>query len=239
MSLTLLAARTAAVEALRGQTWAGDLVFDGAGEIADTDANLPRFAITVESGGVQANQASLVLTLALLQRLPAVNAAGEEIGYAWQVPYTAPAMERALDCFATTVMRKLADASSPWAAAFCGLVNNLRVRSGQSNGAAQRILVLDFDVGAAPVDRTSLKPGSPWIAFLTEIDGENHKLAPLFGYMIPGAKPPALDWSVFDIDCGLRLEPLPPAVEARPAKARAQPKKKAKAPAKATVKEPA
>lgn len=238
MSLTLLAARVAAIEALRGQTWAGDLVFDGAGDIPASDANAPRFSIVVDSGGVHHNQASLILTLSLLQRLPVTqevtdpqtgNTAVETIGVAWQVPYTSPAAECVLDCFATAVMRKLVDASLPWSAAFAGLASNVKVRTVQANGAAQRILAVDFDVGAAPVDRAEVKGG--WSLFLAEIEADKHAMAPLFAYMIPAAKPPALDWAAFGIDCGILLAPLPPvaSVAAKPEKARVQPKKKAKA----------
>lgn len=227
MSLTALALRIAAVEALKGRTFAGDLVFDGGGLVpAGDDDDNPRFSIVVETSGINGRAIVTGITLSLHAwcDVPKRDDAGNPITVGgqpefvsvWAMTAPTPTTERLFDALAAQVLTVLEGDDWGWGAAFKGLRNgDLTVRSEARADAAQRVLFLEHEAPGAP--RTWTKPEGGWAAFKTELDGSKlSEIAATFDAAYNG-KP--LDWRAVGFPIA---EPLVDVNAVAPAKAAAK-----------------
>ena len=166
MSLTSLALRTAARQALIGATSAGGNVFDTGGRIEETGQDLPQFSIVIDTGWVKGRQLALSLTIAIHVRMLVED---EENGLIapWLVAPTSPQAERALDVVAHQAVAVLKQGRSCWAKAFRGLAEvHLVAHEHGEIGSAQRTVVLHIDAEAEPVGVAK----GPWAELVNELD---------------------------------------------------------------------
>lgn len=166
MSLTSLALRTAARQALIGATAAGANVFDTGGRIEETGQDLPQFSIVIDTVWVKGRQLALSLTIAIHVRMLVDD---EENGLIapWLVAPTSPQAERALDIVAHQAVAALKQGRSCWAKAFRGLADVQTVAHDHGEiGSAQRTVVLHIDAEAEPVGVAK----GPWAELVNELD---------------------------------------------------------------------
>jgi hypothetical protein len=188
MSLVGLALRTAAVEALKGKTWAGPLVFDQAGQIGDTTENVPQFAIVVETASEDGQTIGLTFSIALYQRLRQ-----DARTIIWGVPFSSPEAERALDAIGSQIVAALAVKDRGWADAF----RSLRVKdgttriiaSGPPDGKAARCITYWIDAVAKVTDD-----------FVNELDASPELAA------VKAAFTAAPDWAALGLNGGEPVE---------------------------------
>lgn len=114
MSLFATALRFATVETLRGQTIAGAHVYDTAGDIGPSDADVARAAIVVETAESLGRRFVLSITLSVMVRDVAVSETGDA-AIVWQTAPATPATERALDLMAHQIVVALALEDTPFA----------------------------------------------------------------------------------------------------------------------------
>lgn len=210
MALKHTALRIAAVEALRGRTIAGDTVIDTVGEIGDTPENAPRFSIAVGTLDAAAKLVKMAVTLTVWKRTVIEgepDEAGNPLGYLAWVPAASDApAQAALDLLEHQVLKAM-QAGTPWGNVWAGIATDVEWASGRSldPSVAQREMVLTIT--------PAIDTAAGWSAFSAMVQGSNS---------IPGALKALVldklpDWAALGLDCGLAIDPAPPA-ETKPAK---------------------
>lgn len=195
--LTALALRTAAVQALKGATFAGDLVFDGANALPDSEQDDPRFAIVVETGEYRDHILPVTFTLWVYQRQIT-----DDGRCGWLAAPMTRAAEMVLDALAQQVLQKLRGDAYGWAKAFRDLctIKDTRTLAGHES-LAMSLIAIDVSPVAAPVSWQS--PGQAWEAFKSEAIDAGAELAPVRA-VIEAALGGAPDWSAIGLGCGIK-----------------------------------
>lgn len=201
MSLIRIAARTAAVEALKGRTLVADNVLDSEIGIVDINADgelnveskQPFIAVYSDVSVADLNDTNLRslaengnvelvfeagLTAAMVERDD--DGTSTLIGFGF--PDTDRSMERQLDLVVRQIFDALSDPDNEWAQIFKGLTRRFtEVRRGRistsENGArrAAQQIKLKVDLVADPVKGEPGKPDSPFGKFLQYADAHGGK----------------------------------------------------------------
>lgn len=237
MALTDLALRTAAIEALRGRTIAGDTIIDTAGSIGDSEANAPRFSVVVASIAATDKVSTMAISLGVWKRdiVPQQDEAGN-VGYfyAWMPAALDAAAQLALDVLEHQVISAL-KAGSDWAKVWNGLATELIIESGRGADpeVAQRELLLKVTF-ARPV-------GDAWRDFRALVTASKAIPEPLKAILLSEGGLPFLDWAALGLDCGVPLEPAPaePVKPEKPIRPQPKVKDKAKRKKRASAADPA
>lgn len=204
--LTAIALRTAAVQALKGATLAGDLVFDGASRLPDSDKDEPRFAVVVETGEVRENVLPVTFTLWIYQRaVVAEDACG------WQAAPIDGAAGMVLDVLTHQIRQRLTRGEAwGWVKAFRDLCAYKDFRTlPDHDELAMRVIALDVTPIAEPAEWQS--PGQGWLSFKEEIEAGGVEFAPVRA-AIAAALGGAPDWSAIGLGCGVKVADIPAAL---------------------------
>ena len=202
MSLARFVLRTATVKALRGRTFAADMVRDSEiGPIDDAakDKEIPFVVVytdDVEGGGAGTDLAEndgkqcLVIEIGVTTRM---KAKGE-----WAIPTTDAGMELTIDAIERQIRLALGSPANPWGELWRDLVLSIDARKSQRGAAAKdgvrfagRQLVLDVSLPREP------HPGRPmgpiWQRFmaLAAADADLAGLVPMLTQLATGG---AEDW---------------------------------------------
>lgn len=148
IALVALAARVAAIEALRGATIAGDVVVDTAALALPPSAeDKARCAIVVGADRYDGQAITLQITLSVFQRL-----LGPDNRVGWYVPIPSADTARVLDVLAAQVEDVLTKGESDWARAFRACMIDLPTfEFARLEGVAQCAGMLRFGApGAVP-----------------------------------------------------------------------------------------
>lgn len=179
MSLARLALRIATVKALRGHTWAGDMVRDSEiGPIDDAaqDKEIPFVVVyTDDSEGevsgtdlfAHDGKQCLVIEVGVTTRMkPGRSGPG-----GWAIPTTDAGMEMTIDAIERQIKLALTDPANPWGEFWRKLVLSIDMRKSQRGAAAKdgvrfagRQIVLDVDLPRDPAPGRPLGP--IWADFL-------------------------------------------------------------------------
>jgi hypothetical protein len=211
MSLSRLALRIAAVKALRGKTFAGNMVRDS--EIGPIDesvegAEIPFIVVYTdetdagdESPNEQkslfatCNEVSLTIEMAVTTRMKPGNESD------WAIPTTDAGLELTIDALERQIRLALSDPDNEWAEIWRRLVREIKAQK-SSRGAsatkgvrfAARQIVLTVDVAREPI------PGEPlsglWSQFmgLVAADADLAKQKDLIASLATGG---STDWAEF------------------------------------------
>mgnify|MGYP003386628392 CR=1 FL=1 len=174
MSLTSLALRTAARQALIGATLAGSNVFDTGGRIDETGQDLAQFSIVVDTGSVKGRQVVLSLTIAIHIRMVVEDEENGGLIAPWLLSPTSPQAERALDIVSHQVVATLKHGRSCWAKLFRSLseVQMVQHEHGEP-GLAQRTVIMHIDAEGEPAG----DPKGPWLELVNELEANGDAVA--------------------------------------------------------------
>lgn len=225
MSLTMMALRIAAVEALKaGGTIVGTNVLDSQISAIDqtadgalkTDQQRPFIAVYADNSkadnlgdtGLRANgRVELTFNCGVSLTMGELNKETGSTEVIEGLPSTDAQFEAILDVVGCQICRVLTDASNPWAQIFgnlCTLVSKAQVRS--SSAAANVRLAcgqvkLTVDAYADPPFGQLFAQGSPWPAFLALMEQHEMKQLGLFQLML--GQPVAAEYPDFEALTGM------------------------------------
>ncbi len=191
MSLSRLAMRLAAVQALRGRTLAGERVFDSVIDpirLTTEQGRQPLVIVTTDQheasvsgrdlcGGTQ--QCSLVIEVAIADaaQVPAQDGQGAETSI--EVPHTDEGMELMLDLLEHQVSVTLAQGTHAWSDIWMGFVPSVASRisrrgASSDNGLrfAARQIILVCDLINTPAAVAEIGATAPWGKFLAALDAD-------------------------------------------------------------------
>lgn len=198
MSLARIALRTAAVEALKGQTLVGGHVLDspnGALDIAAdgsfrTDEDSPFISVYTDIGKVEKvtgrglienGLCDIVFEMAVASAMTEVN---DDTGVSTLVGIAIPASDRSFELFLDLVQRQIFDAlndpDNAWAEIYRGLhygVRKIDYAGARNTEDGQRLaghqIRLTVDLIDDPVKGEALDPASPFMRFLGALDASS------------------------------------------------------------------
>lgn len=212
MSLARFALRTATVKALRGRTFAGQMVRDSEiGPIDETAAEQSIPFVCVYTDDTQSERTgtdllandgrtTLVIETGVTTRM---TPAGD-----WEIPTTDAGMELTIDAVERQIRLALStpDPANAWAELWRDLVQGLKTEKSQRGGAAKdgvrfagRQLMIDVDLPRDPHPGRPIVPGTIWGRFLAlcAADADLAGLVPMLTALVTGG---ATDWQQWQRD---------------------------------------
>lgn len=228
MSLTRLAVRIAAVQALRGSTLAEGRVYDSSTSPLDAvlqEQPLPFLMVTTDSHeravtGLDLSHGDdgldLVIETAIASRvvIPAI-APGDTEAVEITIPNTDAGLEFTLDLIEAQVARALTARDTAWSRVFCALVPRIVRRTSRRGASAEnglrfaaRQIVLSCDPLADPTpgpEGEVARAGSAWALFFDTLEAtpELAALSPIFRQEIIGG---AATWDFIRRSMGISAE---------------------------------
>jgi hypothetical protein len=211
MSMTRLAVRLAAVQALLGATLAEGRVYDSDTTPIDAALDkqpLPFLMVTTETHqrditGLDLTHGNDSLELVVVVAIAAsvsVEAPDGSSTVQIVIPATDAGLELTLDLVEAQIARALTSRLTEWSRVFCGMVPRITGRMSQRGASAEegikfaaRQIIFTCDCLADPVPGEALPDAGSWAAFMAAMEAsELAPLAPLIRAQIEGAE--TLDW---------------------------------------------